>query len=79
MGSPTPPTAYFPDIAPSDYYLFRSMAHGLTDQQFHSYEDIEKGFDSWITSKDEHFCRKGIRTLPERCAKVAADDGQYFE
>ena len=24
---------YFPDIAPSDYYLFRSMAHGLADQQ----------------------------------------------
>ena len=29
---PLPP--YSPDIAPSDYYLFRSMAHGLADQQF---------------------------------------------
>ena len=37
---PHPP--YSPDIAPSDYYLFWSMAHGLADQQFHSYEDIEK-------------------------------------
>ena len=33
---------YSPDIAPSDYYLFRSMEHGLADQQFRSYEDIEK-------------------------------------
>ena len=42
MGSsPHPP--YSPDIAPSDYYLFRSMAHGLADQQFRSYEDIENG------------------------------------
>ena len=68
-----------PDIAPSDYYLFRSMAHGLADQQFRSYEDIEKWLDSWIASKDEHFYRNGIRALPERWAKVVANDGQYFE
>ena len=39
---PHPP--YSPDIALSDYYLLRSMAHGLADQQFRSYkyEDIEK-------------------------------------
>ena len=37
---PHPP--YFPNIASSDYYLFRSMPHGLADQQFRSYEHIEK-------------------------------------
>ena len=37
---PHPP--YSPDIVPSDYYLFRSMAHGLVYQQFRSYKDIEK-------------------------------------
>ena len=78
MGSPILP-AVFPDIAPSDYYLFRSMAHGLDDQQFRSYEDIEKWLDSWIVSKDEHFYHNGIRALPERWAKVVAKDGQYFE
>ena len=35
---------YFPDIAPSDYHLFRSMTHGLSEQRFHSYEDTKK----WI-------------------------------
>ena len=55
---PHPP--YSPDIAPSGYYLFRSMAHGLADQQFHSYEGIEKCLDSWIASKDEHFYRNRI-------------------
>ena len=60
---PHPP--YSSDIAPSDYYLFRSMAHGLADQQFRSYEDIGKWLDSWIASKDEHFYRNGIRALPE--------------
>lgn len=32
---PHPP--YLPDIAPSDYHLFRSMTHGLSEQRFHSY------------------------------------------
>ena len=60
---PHPP--YFPHIAPSDYYLFRSMAYGLADQQLRSYKDIKKWLDSWIASKDEHFYRKGIRALLE--------------
>ena len=34
---------YSPDIAPSNYLLFRSMAHGLTEQHFHSYEDTKNG------------------------------------
>ncbi|KAG5324868.1 MOS1T transposase, partial [Pseudoatta argentina] len=40
---PQPP--YSPDIAPSDFHLFRSMAHGLA----------QKWIDSWIASKDMSF------------------------
>ena len=74
-----PHLPYYRDIAPFDYYLFRSMAHGLDDQQFRSYEDIEKWIDTWIASKDEHFYRNGIRALPERWTKVVANDGQDFD
>ena len=59
---------YSPDVAPSDYHLFRSMAHGLADQHFRSHEEefIPKNWiDSWIASKDNQFFRRGIRTLPE--------------
>ena len=70
---------YSPDIAPSDYYLFRSMPHGLADQQFRSYEDIEKWLDSWIASKDKHFYCNGIRALLVRWAKVEANDRQHFQ
>ena len=48
----------------------------LADQQFRSYEDIEKCLDSWIASKYGHFYHNGIRALSERWAKVVADDGQ---
>ena len=74
---PHPP--YSPDLAPSDYHLFRSVAHGLEDKHFGSYEEVKKWIDSWIASKEEQFFRQGIRMLPERWEKVVANDGQYFE
>ena len=74
---PHPP--YSPDIAPSDYHLFRSMTHGLADQHFRSYEEVKNWVDSWIVSKDDQFFLRGIRMLPERWEKVVASDEQYFE
>ncbi|GFW87438.1 mariner Mos1 transposase [Trichonephila clavipes] len=60
-----PHPLYSPDLAPSDYHLFRSMAHGLADQHFRSYEEVKYWIDSWITSKDEQFFQRGILTLPK--------------
>ncbi|GBP20943.1 Mariner Mos1 transposase [Eumeta japonica] len=40
------------DIAPSDYHLFRSMAHALSEQRFTSYEDTKNWVDWWIGLKD---------------------------
>jgi len=37
-----PHSPYSSDIAPSDYHLFRSMTHGLSNQHFNNYEEIEK-------------------------------------
>ena len=45
-----PHSPYSPNIAAFDYYLLRSMAQGLADQQFRSYEAIEKSLDSWMAS-----------------------------
>ena len=74
---PHPP--YSSDIAPSDYYLYRSMAHGLAKQDFISYEEAKNWVDSWITSKDKEFFKCGICMLLERWSKVVERDGQYFE
>ena len=57
---------YSPDIFPSDFHLFRSMTHGLSEQYFKSYENIKNWVDSWIASNDEAFFRRGIRMLPGR-------------
>ena len=43
--------AYSPDLALSDYYLFTSMGHALSDQHFASYENVRKWLDDWFISK----------------------------
>ncbi|KAG5324773.1 MOS1T transposase, partial [Pseudoatta argentina] len=74
-----PHLSYSPDIADtSDYHLFRSMTHGLSEQHFTSYEDTKNWIDNWIALKDAFF-QRGIRMLPERWEKVVASDGQYFQ
>ena len=47
--------AYSPDLAPSDYYLFASMGHALSDQHFTSYENVRKWLDDWFASKERQF------------------------
>ena len=66
-----PHPSYSPDIAPSDYYLFRLMFHALAEKRFQSFEDIKTWVNSWIASKDEEFFRKGIRKLPEKWRYVS--------
>lgn len=74
---PHPP--YSPDIAPSDYHLFRSMQHGLSEQRFNNLLDVKKWLDDWVNSKEENFFYRGIHLLPERWENVISNDGHYFE
>ena len=74
-----PDPLYSPDDAPSDYRLFRLMAHGLTHQHFHSYEEVKEWIDSWIASKGVSFFRDRIRQQTKRWKEIVASDGQYFK
>lgn len=70
---------YSPDLAPSDYHLFRSMAHGLANQHFATFEAVEKWVTDFFASKPEQFYRDGIHQLPERWQRCIDSNGTYFE
>jgi len=63
-----PHPLYSPDIAPSDYHLFRSMTNGLSEQHF-TYEDTKNY--QWLDSLKRW---RGIHMLSERWEKVVASD-----
>ena len=74
-----PHAAYSPVIAPSDYYLFRSIQHALEGRRFLYLDDVRKFVDDFITSKPASFFGSGIRMFPDRWRKVIENGGQYFE
>ena len=43
---------YSPDLAPSDYHLFRSMAHDLAGQHLTDFDNVTEWLSEWFQSKD---------------------------
>jgi histone-lysine N-methyltransferase SETMAR len=52
-----PHAAYSPDLAPSDYRLFRSLQHHLAGTHFKTVEEVRKSTDDFIASKPPYFFR----------------------
>lgn len=73
---PHPP--YSPDLAPSDYYLFRSLQNFLDGKTFTSNEEVKNHLDQFFASKKQKFYERGIMLLPERWQKVLDQNGQYI-
>lgn len=73
---PHPP--YSPDLAPSDYHLFRSLQNSLDGETFQSIEDIKNHLARFFESKDKTFWERGIFSLADRWSKVIQHNGQYI-
>ena len=70
--------AYSPDLAPTDYHLFRSMEHFFREKSYKDLESIKKDVAQFFDLKPASFYERGINSLPERWEKVIASEGNYF-
>ncbi|CAK9834550.1 Mariner Mos1 transposase [Anthophora retusa] len=69
---------YSPDLAPSDYHLFRSLQNFLNGKNFNNNDDLKSHLDQFFGDKDRKFYERGIMKLPERWQKVIEQNGRYL-
>lgn len=73
---PQPP--YSPDLAPSDFHLFKFLQNYLSGKNLNTREACEIELGKFFNSRDENFFKNGILKLPKRWAKVVQSNGAYI-
>ena len=73
---PHPP--YSPDLASSDYHLFRSLHNFLKDKIYQNKDEVKTDLDSFFISQTEDFYRDGISRLVQRWQQVVDSGGEYI-
>jgi hypothetical protein len=68
---------YSPDLAPSDYHLFRSMQNHLYNKKFERFEEVNDAILAYFESKPRNFYKAGIEKLVKRRETVIASNGNY--
>uniref|UniRef100_A0A0L8GRU9 Histone-lysine N-methyltransferase SETMAR n=1 Tax=Octopus bimaculoides TaxID=37653 RepID=A0A0L8GRU9_OCTBM len=71
-----PHPSYSPDLAPSDYYLFRSLQNHLEDITFASQEEVETDLSEFFALKPNEFYIDGIKKLVNRRKEVIDNHGK---
>lgn len=72
---PQPP--YSPDIAPTDFHLFRSLQDHLQGRKFDDDEQLTADLSDFFNEKSKDFYERGILSLPNRWTQIIENDGQY--
>lgn len=70
--------AYSPDIAPSDYHLFRSMQNALVNNKLVSRETCENWLEEFFSNRDAGFYERGIMVLPSKWQQIIDQNGEYL-
>lgn len=73
---PHPP--YSPDVAPTDYHLFRSLDNFMRGKSCSDRNSMESALNEYFSQKNNQFFREGIYKLPDRWRKVVECEGNYF-
>ena len=77
MQLPHPP--YSPDLAPSDFYLFRHLKKFLRGGHFRDNEDLQGATEAWLGGQDKEFFKAGLVSLQDKWNKCIEVKGDYIE
>jgi len=61
--------AYSPDLAPSDYFLFRNLKFHLHGVRYPDNEALKEAAKELLEGQTEDFYFSGINSLPEKCRR----------
>jgi len=71
-------TPYSPDLAPSDYFLFRVMKKFLRCKRFSSDEEVNEAVTTWFEEQSKDFFSRGIKSVQQKWAKCIELLGDYI-
>lgn len=67
---------YSPDLAPSDFYLFRCMKKHLRGKQFANAEDLREEVKSFLRDQSSDFFKNAFSELTQRWQKCVNVNGK---
>ena len=69
---------YSPDLAPTDYHMYRSLSNYLREKKFNDESQIKMDLLNFFDQKTQGFYESGILSLPERWQKVIDSNRAYI-
>jgi len=73
---PHPP--YSPDLAPSDYHLFRALKHHLQNKKFENEDQLKNALSDFFEDQPPSSWLTGIDDLPIKWLSVVDTEGEYI-
>ena len=70
---------YSPDLAPSDYYVFRNLKSQLRGTRIRDDDELKAATEVWFEDQIDNFYFKGIDCLKEKWVKCIEVKGDYIE
>ncbi len=71
--------SYSPDLAPSDYYLFKHMKRYLKGIRFTTDDELQMAVSAWLRQQPSEFFENGMWKLISQWQRCIASDGDYVE
>lgn len=74
-----PHPAYSPDLAPSDFFLFRELKKPLRGKRFDDNNEVIRKVEGWFSGQNGDFYSRGLKQVKHRWEKCVHIRGDYVE